>query len=109
MEQNQQNQIEALYSACDQLNNLFCSVYNVAVKNNAPDGLKTDLSDTVSELHNQIFRIANFIAMPASDNIAPELVKKLDDNLEFVANTFLKGIAPENAQNLIDFIINKKK
>lgn len=109
MDTNNENQIKDLFAACEQLNNLFCSVYNIAVKSNAPDGLKTDLSDTVSELHNQIFRIANFIAMPNAETIAPELDKKLDDYLEFVADTFCKGIEPTYFNSLLSESVNRKK
>lgn len=109
MEQNKENQINELFSACEQLNNLFCGVYNIAVNCNAPKGLKSDLSDTVSELHNQIFRIANFIAMPNAETIAPELDKKLDDYLEFVADTFCKGIEPTYFNSLLSESANRKK
>lgn len=86
MDQNKENQISDLYGACEQINNVFCSVYNIAVNVNAPIELKTDLADITSELHNAIFRIANYIALPHSENTAPELDKKLTDFLEVVAD-----------------------
>lgn len=108
MDTNNENQINELFAACEQLNNVFCSVYNIAVKCSAPDGLKTDLSDTVSELHNQIFRIANFISMGQSESVAPELDKKLDDYLEFVADTFCKGIDPTKINAFLSEVVNRK-
>ena len=115
MDTNNENQINELFNACEQLNNLFCGVYNIAVNCNAPTTLKTDLSDITSELHNAIFRIANFIALPQSENIAPELEKKLDDYLEFVAdksvadcsfNQLLQQIAPDKVN---DFFTTQNK
>ena len=92
MDKNKENQINELFSACEQLNNLFCGVYNIAVNCNAPEGLKQDFSDMVSELHNQIFRFVNYIALPQSEQIAPIYETKLDNYLEVVADTVTKDI-----------------
>ena len=86
MDTNKQNQIDGIFSASEQLNNIFCSVYNIAVNANTPEGLKSDISDTVSELHNCFFRIANFIAMPQSETLSPELEEKFNNFLEVVAD-----------------------
>lgn len=92
MEQTQKNQIQDLYSACEQINNIFCSVYNIAIKANAPEQIKQDFSDVVSELHNNIFRIINYIAMPNAENIDPVYESILDNYLEVVADTVTKDI-----------------
>ena len=105
MEQNKENQINELFSACEQLNNLFCGVYNIAVNCNAPTTLKADLSDLTSELHNAIFRIANYIALPQSETVSPELESKLDSFLEFVAD---KSVADKDIQQLLNQIAPDK-
>lgn len=86
MDKNTENAVNDLFAASEQINNVFAAAYTIGINNRVPFALMQDFSENVTELHNCIFRIANHIALPNSEDFAPLINEKRDDAWQVIAD-----------------------